>query len=347
MKPTFLCITFVIVSAFLPIGAYAQPESPLVIENDQINRIVATHPGEDALWVAGPNGLYSNSGDGWLRQQPAPPEGQIAVAGGVSGLLFVGDHPPCMRGGMESGLQRSTDGGATWTMVEGADAMRPLAIWPDPGLALAASCAGPQQSTDDGLTWTPVAGIEAGYEITGFAEVPQQDGSGPVVLLGLTGEGGTSQLVSIDFTDPAAPVVSGSLRDYYAIGGLAGYDDTYVLAAMDGVWISEDAGASWERNATGLEDVVLERDPLVDGLPQDLPPNVYGLYVAAIVPGDDPGLIVGSNDGLFSAPSIDGDWARIEGTSGRANHLVVASDGSSVLYDTEDGVFEVEPATSS
>jgi hypothetical protein len=172
--------------------------------------------------------------------------------------------------------------------------------------------------------------------------VTQADGGGPVVLLGLTGEGGTSQLIEVDFTDAAAPVVSTSLREYYAIGGLAGQDETYVLAAMDGVWISADAGATWERSAAGLEDVVLERDPLVDGLPQDLPANVYGLNVAAFVPGGGTGMIVGSNDGIYLAPAIDGTWTHVEGTGGQVTQLAVSSDGASVVYLSDGGVFETD-----
>ncbi len=218
--------------------------------------------------------------------------------------------------------------------------LRPLVVWPD-GLALASSCTGLQASRDGGLAWSVVDGIEPGWEITSFAEAPQTDDPGPIVLVGLTGEGGTSSLRSVDFADPAAPVVSEELRAYYATAGLAGRDETYILAAMDGVWTSTDAGATWELSRTGLEEVTLDRDPLIDGLPQDMPPNVYGLFAAALLPGEPAGLIVGSTDGLYVLPADARKWSRIDGTSGRVTAITASADGALVVYETDDGVFQV------
>jgi hypothetical protein len=226
--------------------------------------------------------------------------------------------------------------------VVGVADFRPLAIWPDTGLALASSCPGLQMSGDGGVTWSLVPGIDPGWDLTSFAGIPQDDGSGPVVLVGLTGEGGTSYLHRVDFTDPAAPVVSDSLREYYAIGGLTGSGDTYVLAAMDGVWISNDTGVTWERSATGLEGVVLERDPLVYGLPQDMAPNEFGLFSAALLPGERPGMVVGSVDGIYVSFADGDSWMKVDGTSGQVNQIAVAADGSLLVYATDEGVFQVD-----
>ncbi len=330
-------------------GATMSGEGPIEIDGDPVSRIVASTTAGDPR-VAGDDGLYEHSESGWSKVAPSPPLGRLVGGGTESGLMMAGDHEPCGRGGSSMVLQRSADNGQTWSPVDGADGYRPLAIWPGTGLAFAGSCLGLHVSLDDGLTWSPVEGVEPGWEVTSFATVPQSDDRVPVALVGLTGEGGTSYLRSIDFTDPAAPVVSGDLRMYYAIGGLAGVDDTYVLAVFDGVWISDDAGATWKQSRTGLEDVTLERDPAEFGLPADLDPANYGLTSVVLLPGEEPGLpgmIVGSADGLYIAmPDGDG-WSRIEGTSGKVDIVLVSGDGSLAVYETEDGVHQVSVDTGS
>lgn len=322
-------------------GASFSSAGPIEFEGDRLTRIVSAPHEDRTLRVAGEDGLYEDTGSGWSMVALAPPPGELVSGGAGSGLLLAGDHEPCGRGGSSLDLQRSADGGETWEAVAGAAGFRPLAIWPNQPLALASSCAGLHQSLDAGLTWEPVTGVEPGWEVTSFAAVPQADESGPLVLVGLTGEGGTSYLRSVDFSDPSMPVVSSDLRTYYAIGGLAGVNNTYVLAAMDGVWVSEDAGTTWERSAEGLQNVVLERDPAEFGFPADLDPSAYGLTSVALFPGDAIDIIVGSVDGLYSRSAETGEWSHISGTSGRVTGMLVASDGSLILYETDEGVAQV------
>lgn len=318
---------------------------PVTIEGDPITRLVATPHGDDRMLVAGESGLYLQAGETWESVAPAPPPGRVVSAGADSDVLLAGDHEACLRGGSSLPLQRSSDGGQTWEAVEGAAGFRPLAIWPERNLALASSCLGLHVSLDGGLTWNPVEGIEPGWEVTSFAVAPRADDSGPVVLVGLTGEGGTSYLRSIDFTDAMAPVVSSDLRIYYAIGGLAGEDDTYVLAAMDGVWISNDAGMTWERSAEGLKDVVLDQDPAEFGFPADIDPSAYGLFAVALLPGERAGIVAGSVDGLYISYDDSPGWSRIEGASGRVNEIAVNSEGTLLLYATDEGVFRIDIGT--
>ena len=345
--------TSIIASILSLIFAFAQgahtiqvPADPIEVDGDTVSRAVTPATEVDTLRVAGEDGLYQSTESGWTKLGPPPPPGKLIDGGADSDLMMAGDHEPCGRGGSSVSLQRSSDDGQTWSAVDGAAGYRPLAIWPESDLVLASSCLGLHTSLDGGLTWSPVEGIEPGWEVTSFATVPQADGGGPVVLVGLTGEGGTSYLRSIDFTDSSAPVVSSDLRTYYAIGGLTGKDDTYVLAVLDGIWISEDAGASWERSRSGLEDVTLDRDPLEYGLPQDMNPNAYGLLSVARLSGERPGIVVGSVDGLYTSYQDSPDWTRIEGTSGRVTGIVVSSDGTLLLFATDDGVYRIDIVTS-
>jgi len=315
---------------------------PIVVDDDQVSGIVSSSPDPDALRIAGSEGLYEDEAGDWTRIAPAPPAGDLVGAGSESGLMLAGDYESCLRGGTSIDLQRSTDGGQTWSAVDGATGYRPLAIWPERDLALASSCLGLHVSIDGGLTWNPVDGIEPGWEVTAFADVPQADRSGPVVLVGITGEGGTSYLHSVDVSDPSAPIVSEPLKEYYATGGLAGEGDRYVLAALDGVWISEDAGANWERSRSGLEAATVDEDPLVEGLPADMSPDAYGLNTVALLPGERPGLAVGSVDGLYVSYNGDPGWNRIEGTSGQVNEIVINGDGTLLIYATDEGIFQID-----
>lgn len=333
-----------IVSWFMMFTPAIGTAVPLEADGDAVDRIVATPVANNVLLVAGADGLYERAESGWSNIAPAPPPGHLVSSGDASGTLLAGDHDACFRGGAAADLQRSDDGGATWQPVAGAAGFRPLAIWSEPNLALASTCNGLFQSLDDGVTWAPVEGIELGWEVTAFATVPQADGSGPVVLLGLTGEGGTSYLRSVDFSDPAAPVASADLRTYFALGGLAGQDDTFILAAIDGVWISSDAGESWEHSVTGLEEVVLEDDPSEAGFPTDLDPSAYGLSAVAILPGAQSGVVTGGVDGLYVWYDGDGSWTQVDGTDGPVLDLAVNGDGSTILYATDDGVLEIDVA---
>ncbi len=297
-------------------------------------RIAATMPLADTLAVADGEGLHLFSGDGWQTTDVAPPPGELAMSEDDPAVLLAGDKADCMRGDPGDPLHRSDDGGKTWTPVNGDPEIQPLAIWEAEGLAIGASCTGLEISEDGGLTWTVLPGIDPGWDVTSFAVVPQAGEAGPVVLAGLTGEGGTSNLHSIDLSDPGAPVVSDSLRMYYAIGGLAGAGNTYVLAAMDGTWLSHDSGATWTRSAEGLEDIVLDEDPAEAGLPEDVDPRMVGLTTLALMP--DGGLMVGSADGLFSGWLFPSEWVKVEGTSGRVDQLAVSSDGSLALYRADD-----------
>jgi hypothetical protein len=302
-------------------------------------RIVSTLPGSETLAVAEGDSLHISTGDGWESRSVTLPEGELAMSGGDPATLLAGDKAECMRGGPGRPLHRSVDGGMTWEPIAGSPEIQPLAIWAADGLAIGASCTGLELSVDGGQTWDVLPGIDPGWDVTAFSVVPQSDDTGPLVLVGLTGEGGTSYLHSIDLSDPAAAVVSDQLRMYYAIGGLAGVDDTFVLAAMDGAWISTDAGATWERSADGLEGIVLEQDPAEHGLPVDVDPREAGLTSVVVLP--DGGLLAGSADGLYAGAVEGGAWTKVDGTAGRVDQLAVSADGTTALYRADEVVREV------
>lgn len=314
----------------------------LMIDGDAISRLGGSSREATSQVVIG-RGVYIREADGdWMRTGDAPGSGSVVFAADNPDLLLSGDHPPCLRGGALTPLERSEDGGASWETVEAIEGLRPLAVWNDSGIALGATCSGMMLSTDAGETWSGLAGIEAGYEITAFASVVSDDETGgPVVLFGMTSEGGTSRLYRLDLGDPAAPELSEPLREYWALAGLAARNDTYVLAAADGVWVSKDGGESWDRSTDGLEDVVLEQDPNQVGLPADIEPGSFGLLSAAFLSAESEALVVGSVNGLYIAGSPTGPWTPVSGTNGEIEQVAVILDAGSVLYAQDDMVFEV------
>jgi len=313
----------------------------LTIDGDKVNRIAHSSPGSKSQIVLGQGVYIREAGGDWTRTGTAPELGSVVFAADDTDLLLSGAHPPCLRGGASTALERSENGGESWEMVEGAEGVRPLVVWRESGIALGATCAGMMLSTDAGQTWANLAAIEPGYEITAFAAISADDGKDvPVVLFGMTSEGGTSRLYRLDLNDPLSPVLSEPLREYWAIGGIAARGDTYVLAAADGVWVSEDAGQSWNRSADGLEDVVLEGDPSKVGLPVDVQPETFGLYSVAFLEDDGPALATGSADGLYTAANLTGPWSLVDGTAHRIGHLSVIPGDTCLLYSVGDTVFE-------
>lgn len=317
------------------------------IDGDPILRLAGSSPDATVQVVLGQATYQREAGAEWQRIGDEPPPGAVVFAADDPAVLLAGDHPPCLRGGTGSPLERSRDGGASWVSVDGVDALRPLAIWNESGVALGATCSGMMLSTDAGQTWTDLAAVEAGYEITAFATAtPASASAGPVVLFGMTSEGGTSRLYRLDLTDPAAPELSEPLREYWGVAGVAAREDSYVLAAADGVWVSNDAGASWDRSAEGLEDVVLDADPVQAGLPAGVEAGSFGLYAAAFLDAESDALVLGSANGLYTAGNTAGPWTPVDGTDGEIRQIHAIGDAGPVLYVADDMVFDVTLAAS-
>lgn len=335
-----MLVRLVMPGATVASASQAGPEA-LTIDGDTAVRIGASTPDATVQVVAGTDGVYRREAGGdWRRTGASPVAGRIVFAASEPDLALNGDHARCLRGGESTPLSRTEDGGATWTVVEGVTDVRPLAIWADTGVVLGSSCDGFLISLDRGLTWSPIDGAEPGFEITAFAVVAEPSGT-PVILFGETSEGGSSRLRRLDLADPGAPLVSGSLREYYGLAGLAASGDAYAIAAIDGVWISSNAGATWRRSAEGLEEVVLAEDPVEAGLPADVAMDEIGLFAIAFLAGPDDGLVVGTAKGVYARKSLDGAWHGVEGLQGRIDQVVITMGDDRLLLTSNDTVYEI------
>ena len=345
MPPFFLIVILSAACAGLPPSVLAQATQAAVvsIDGDVATRIATSTSDATVQVVTGSDGLYRReTGKEWIRTGTAPGDGAIVFAADDPNLMLSGDHPPCLRGGDATSLSRTEDGGESWTTLAGATGIRPLAVWADTGIAIGSSCAGFMLSTDTGQTWAAIEAAEPGFEITSSAVVAEPVGTdGPVVLFGETSDGGSSRLRVLDLADPDAPIASGVLRDYYGVAALAGRVDSIALAAIDGVWISADGGASWTRSAEGLEALVLAEDPSVSGLPAGVAMDQIGLFAVTFLPGTEGGLAVGSARGLYLSQPSDGAWAAAGDIAARVDQIGVSGGDNRFLVRSGDVVYEV------
>ncbi len=255
-------------------------------------------------------------------------------------VLWSGTEPDCYRGGGEATpLRRSADAGATWT-ESGRAGLAPLASWADSGIVLARGCPGLHMSLDDGASFQTLEVLLLGMRVTSSAAetAPGETETGPVILVGLTGEGGTSYLHRVDLTNPTQPIVSDVLLTWFAISPLdVGEGGSIYVGASHGVLVSQDEGASWDVFRDGLESTTLPVDPLVE-FPPDLEPGSFGLS-ALLAHGDQ--VVVSGVDGLYGWQADDDAWTQIATTDVEVSALALMADGSTVLCQTEDGVFEL------
>jgi hypothetical protein len=316
---------------------------PFEIEGDPVRQLVPAVNGAGALYAVGDEGLYRGDAAGatWELVGETPPPGEIVAPADNSEILLAGDAPVCGRGDGGTPLSRSTDGGATWDEVSSVADIRPLAIWGEDEFALGARCEGLHLSTDNGDSWTMVDGLEVGQQVTAFAVVAEDDGRR--VLVGTTGEGGTSQLFEVDVADPEAPEVSEPLKEYFGIGAVAGFEEQRVLAAPEGVWISIDRGGEWTLRVSGLEDVVLSVDPLLEPIPEEELERGVGLQALALDPSNASQMAVGSAEGLYISDNAGAEWTLLDGVEGEVQRVVIAEVGSTVLVQTEDEVLSALP----
>ncbi|MEJ7837285.1 MAG: hypothetical protein WKF81_00595 [Thermomicrobiales bacterium] len=329
-----------------PTVATVEAMEALAIEDEPIERLALPTGDYSNAYVASSESLFEqNSSSAWIRIADAPPVGEIIFDGADPDVILVGDEGDCFRGGGGAAFQSSIDGGQSWTEATGdSQFIRPLAVWSESDLIVGAGCEGLLVSRDLGESWTIVADDLLGLSVTGFATIENRE---QTVLAGLTGEGGTSRLYELDLSESGETTVEEPLLEYYGIGALAGYEDRIFVGSITGVSSSFDGGETWVVDRAGLEDVTLERDPLVDGLPADLDPSNYGLYALALDEGNP--LLVSSATSLFEHWSTDirpADmpmWEDLGSVGSTIRAFVALPQESSVLAQADGMVFPIVP----
>jgi hypothetical protein len=233
---------------------------------------VAPHPTDaNTVYIGAVNGGIWKSTDAmaaspnWVRQtdaqqslsigalefDPTDASNQTLVAGIGRASSFLGD------GGARTGLLRTTNGGATWTVVDGGGVLAGANIW---GVAprgntivIATTNQGIRRSTDGGATWTTISGAAGTGLPTGGSFDLASDPTNQARLF--TNAGANGIFRSTD-TGATWTLVSNAAMNTMMSGGLSNVDmsvgrNNNIYAAivvggtLGGVFRSGDGGTTW------------------------------------------------------------------------------------------------------
>jgi hypothetical protein len=188
---------------------------------------------------------------GALEFDPTDASNQTLVAGIGRASSFLGD------GGARTGLLRTTNGGATWTVVDGGGVLAGANIW---GVAprgntivIATTNQGIRRSTDGGATWTTISGAAGTGLPTGGSFDLASDPTNQARLF--TNAGANGIFRSTD-TGATWTLVSNAAMNTMMSGGLSNVDmsvgrNNNIYAAivvggtLGGVFRSGDGGTTW------------------------------------------------------------------------------------------------------
>lgn len=318
----------------------APAPAPLTIDAQPATALAIDPATGEATYAVANASLYRADGSGgWNAAGTSVNLETTIVDSRNPEVLWSGTGQECYRGGgISLSLMHSTDAGASWTEA-GPSGLVPLASW-DPGdIVLAHDCSGLQVSRDGGATWAMPEGLPLGSEVTAFAvESAPESAAGLRVLVGVTGEGGTSELYRVDLSDPAAATVDGPLATWWGHAPVAvDASGAMLIGAPQGVLRSGDGGKTWATLRGGLESTTLEQDP-IEFFPPDLDPGTFGL-TALLTSGDD--VYVAGIDGVYR---LAGEaWEKVADLDVEVTALAVEpGTGALLVESSEPPVLRIE-----
>lgn len=316
----------------------------------------------EVMWVTGnrfsmtiyavtDNGwLYRSDDDGrsWRLMTTNPHFERFLMSPADPDVLYAGTGMACTSDGVPDGfLFKSTRGGRSWARLEGTANLQPLLAHPtDPDRLLAAGCDGLYSTDDGGSSWSLRGGssqvnLWGTYGLRAMAAAPLATAPGQtpphwaylyasgvdadgVSIVAFSGdEGGTWEQLT-PLVNPIPLGLAALEGDPYAAGRLW-------FADSQGVWSTEDFGASWAFGARGL-DIAL--DSSSDNIPS-------GLH--AIIYHENGTLFLGTARGLHQQLPGSDRWVfvPVDGLGSRSvNGLLVTVSNPRVLWlNSEGGVY--------
>jgi hypothetical protein len=294
--------------------------------------------------------LYRSNNDGrtWYLVATDPVVDDFIMSAADPNVLYSGAGIPCDGGSYPSEpMYKSVDGGVNWSLVPGADNLRPLlAHQGDAASIFAADCGQPYVSQDGGATWTakPDTSANALWDtyiavdmaaasllgnprpdtanwdqivVGGIAE----DGSGVVAFTNDLGDTWTQLTPNVY---PASWGMSAVTVDVYTDGLVA-------FAEPKSVWQTENYGVNWQISTMGLE-------ALADS---DLAGDTLGLLDLVYHPNGT--LYLGTVEGLYTKGLSAQSWSKVTGSgfvdSAVTGLLYTESSLGTLWLNAADGVY--------
>ena len=336
-------------------------QANVLIDGQRLQRVIGDRLSSTLYGFDAEGNLLRSTDDGvtWMLVATAPaasaptsPEiTEFVMSPGDTMVLYSGEGLECgsavSQDATAEPLYRSLDGGVTWEPLQLGDNLVPLLVNPQTeNSLLAADCELPYLSVNGGDSWQskPDRSDEAlwdSYRVNEvatssmvgvssvdtanwnylYASGTDEDGAGVVVY---SGDAGTTW-------DRITPRIRPHPRGISSVAADPATAGRLWFTDRNGVWYTEDFGASWQLTILGLEDVLSAGDKL----------DITGLTDILYLPSDD--IYLATIEGLYRGKPNSGMWTLVEdgefGVQKIDSLLVTESQPRTLWVNAEDGVY--------
>lgn len=268
----------------------------------------------------------------WSRVGSLPAEGRVIADPSDPEMLYLGDHPPCLRESEPIPFHRSFDGGQTWEELPDAANIRPIMVLPeDPDTIIGSRC-GLAISRDRGETWERHL-PDSEFDLTRLTATQ-------VGLYGIfTSQDQHSYLRRIDLEDPDSPEFQEPIINFWGRGAVHATQERILVGEPSGVHLTDDGGTTWNFTREGLEDVVTTVNPLEEPIPDAELEAGIGIFALLPDPEDSARIFLGTIRGLYLSEDSGQTWGKIQEVGDYEIIQLNFALGDAVLYvTTTDGV---------
>ncbi len=330
-------------------------QANVIVNGNRLQKVIGNRLSSTLYGFDADNNLFRSDNDGASWDQVAT-ESEILdfiVSPADPMVLYSGLGIECgvsvaaVEATIAEAFYRSGDGGESWERLALGDNLRPLLTDPqDAGRLMAADCALPYLSANGGdswqskpdrsaaALWNTYRMVEVGVSsLVGagsvddanwnylYASGTDEDQAGVVVYSGDAG----------DTWERITPRIRPQPRDISSLTADPTTAGRLWFTDRNGVWYTEDFGATWELTILGLADALNAGDKL----------DVTGLTDILFLPNGD--IYLATIEGLYRGRPDSGIWTLVEdsefGVQQIDSLLVTESQPDRLWVDAADGVY--------